>query len=611
MLVLLTDHGIEHRHETVIDKSSYLFGHFLRVTLKKISFFILAWLTYSTIVIGQETLQIEVSVTGLDPILQKNVLASLSIIKQKNNPHLTDFLVHGLIEKSTREAAAALEPFGYYSPDITSSQERIDDVWKVALDIYPGEPVLVSTIHLELAGKGRQEKQILQAVDGFPLQSGDVLAHQLYEKGKKELTARAIASGFRGAAFTRHTVEVNRENRSAVISLVLDTGPLYRFGPTTFDADFLTQAMLARMLPYKEGDPYNPRLLVQLRQSLYNSDYFSSVEVSAGEADKNSLEIPIRVALKPGLRNKYGFGVGYGTDTGVRGTIDWTNRRLNRYGHQLNVTLQPSERKSYFGGVYTIPIKNPRKDRLSWLVKWEKEDFENTETEQRSTSLSYDHIRKAGEYSVYLKFLDEDYDTGWETGHSTLLMPGLKTTIRLANDRLATKKGVRATFDLTGAGNEILSDTSFIQASISSKAIYTFFSDWRLIGKFDFGGTLIDTIYELPPSLRFYAGGDQSVRGYSYKSISPRDPFGNVLGGRYFMTYSLEIERTLFDNWSGALFFDSGDAYNAFENLAMKHGAGFGIRWNAPFGQVRIDIADALSEGGNSWRIHFNVGADL
>ena len=583
----------------------------MSIILKRISLFFLALLMQCTFAVGQDTVQVDVTVTGLDPILQKNVLTGLSIVEQKDNPILTDFLVHRLIDKSVSETAAALEPFGYYSPEITLSHEQINNVRHVVIDVMPGDPVIVSKVEIELAGAGRQEKNLLKAVDEFLMHKGDVFDHQLYEKGKKELTDRAIVSGFRDVIFTRHTVEVNRENRSAAISLVLDTGLRYLFGPTTFDADFLNHAMLFRTLPYKEGDPFSPRSLIQLRQSLYSSDYFSSVEVKAGEAEKDSHQIPVHVFLKPGKRNRFGFGLGYGTDTGLRGTIDWTNRRLNSYGHQFNLTLQPSERKSYFGGVYTIPIKNPRKDRLSWLVKWEKEDFDNTETEQRSTSLSYDHIRAAGEYSIYLKFLDEDYDTGVETGHATLLMPGLKSTFRIADDRLVTKKGISATLSLTGAGNEIISDTTFIQASIASKGIYSFFEEWRMIGRFQFGGTMINTIYELPPSLRFYAGGDQSVRGYAYKSIGPRDPFGNVLGGRYLMTYSIELERTLFDNWSGALFFDSGDSYNSFSNIAMKQGAGFGLRWNAPFGQVRLDFANALSEGGDAWRIHFNVGADL
>jgi translocation and assembly module TamA len=176
---------------------------------------------------------------------------------------------------------------------------------------------------------------------------------------------------------------------------------------------------------------------------------------------------------------------------------------------------------------------------------------------------------------------------------------------------LKTKNGIRVTADLTGANEDVVSDATFLQGSLSAKAILSFFEQWRVIGRFHLGATLIDTLSDLPPSLRYYAGGDQSVRGYAYKSIGPTDAAGNVVGAKHLVVYSLELELTLFGNWSAALFFDSGDAPDELIDLSMKNGAGIGIRWNAPFGQVRLDVADALSEGESSWRIHFTVGADL
>jgi translocation and assembly module TamA len=122
---------------------------------------------------------------------------------------------------------------------------------------------------------------------------------------------------------------------------------------------------------------------------------------------------------------------------------------------------------------------------------------------------------------------------------------------------------------------------------------------------------VVDDLDDLPLSLRFFAGGDQSVRGYGYKKIGPADREGNIVGGRYLFTWSLELERELFDQWSAAVFYDAGSAMNSFTDLTMKEGAGAGIRWNAPFGQVRLDLARAIDDGGNSWRVHLTLGADL
>ncbi|MCL7487495.1 MAG: autotransporter assembly complex protein TamA [Desulfobulbaceae bacterium] len=579
--------------------------------LHLLSFFVFVLVIAAIPAAGQQNRVVDVSVSGIDGALLENVLSRLSLMRLQNSEEVTESMVQGSYGKSEEEIRTALEPFGYYSPVVDKSITRDGNLWQVRISVVPGPPVSVVERDLQLEGEGRDNRTLVDAASSFPLQQGDILDHQRYKKGKAGLSSAAVAEGYRDASFSRSIVEVDRQERTARIFLTLDTGPRYLFGETTFAADFLSEKLLRRMLPYSEGDPFSPRKIVQMRQSFLNSDYFSQVEVRTGDAGTGEAAVPVFIDLTPKNRHKYGLGIGYGTDTGIRGTLEWTDRLVNRYGHQFKLRLQPSERKSEYGMVYTIPVNDPRRDRLSLLGNWLREYYDNTETEAWRTSISYDHIAENGEYSIYLEFLDEDYEIGLETGHATLLKPGMSLTWRVADDRLKTRKGISATLNVTGANEDIASDVTFLQASLYSKGIFTFWRQWRIIGRAQVGGTLVDTVSDLPPSLRFYAGGDQSVRGFAYKSIGPADSAGNIVGAKHLVSYSLELERKLFGNWSGALFFDSGDAPNALTDLNMKNGAGVGIRWNAPFGQVRLDVANAVSEGKTSWRIHFNVGADL
>jgi translocation and assembly module TamA len=192
-----------------------------------------------------------------------------------------------------------------------------------------------------------------------------------------------------------------------------------------------------------------------------------------------------------------------------------------------------------------------------------------------------------------------------------LLIPGAKGSIFWADNRLVTTRGLRLSASLIGSEDGLLADTSFLQTAVRTKGIYSFFDKWRWIGRADLGATLTNDINDLPPSLRYFAGGDQSVRGYGYKKIGPADADGNIVGGKNLLTYSLELERALFEEWSAALFYDSGTATNTFSKLNLQSGAGIGVRWNAPFGQIRLDLAKALDDENNSWRIHFTMGADL
>ena len=555
---------------------------------------------------------IAITISGdLSEIQQQNIFNHLSLARLKESDSLAEALFNRLYAKIDKEAATALEPFGYYTPSIIVSKHQKNGDWQIDLTVATGPPVTIQELQISLTGPGEGDDALRKAIQLFPLHRNDILDHQLYEEAKEKLIAVALDSGYLKAGFRKNRVEIIRKAQSASMNLQLDTGPRYTFGPITFSTDFIDHELLRKISPVKVGDPFSPKALIRLRQALFNADYFSTVELDYDIEKTIAAQVPIHVILTPNLTHKYGVGLGYGTDTGPRATLGYTNRLINRFGHQLDLQWQPSERKSNFGGVYTIPIGNPKKDRLTILGKYEIENFAGTNSETWTSTISHDHFREKGEFSTYLRFLDEQYTTGLDSGHAALIIPGVKGSVFWADDRIATTRGLRITTSLIGSGAGALADTSFLQAAVHSKGIYTFFEKWRFIGRADLGTTLTDDIYGLPPSLRYYAGGDQSVRGYGYKTISPTDAAGNVIGGRDLFTYSLELERVLFNEWRGAVFYDSGTVMNSFSNFSLQSGAGIGVRWNAPFGQIRLDLAKALDDENNSWRIHFTMGADL
>jgi translocation and assembly module TamA len=116
----------------------------------------------------------------------------------------------------------------------------------------------------------------------------------------------------------------------------------------------------------------------------------------------------------------------------------------------------------------------------------------------------------------------------------------------------------------------------------------------------------------MPLSLRFFAGGDRSVRGYEWREIGPRirvDGRAFALGAKNVTTASVEYERYFNANWGGAVFVDTGSAFN--DRPDFRTGVGVGVRWRSPVGPVRIDIGHGLDDPENSFTLHFNIGADL
>lgn len=560
--------------------------------------------------------QLNLTIDGdLSESQRQNVRSFLSLARLADNEPLDEVVFWRLYAKIRQEAANALEPFGYYEPAIELAHQRIPQgIWQVTLIIHTGEPVLVSEVNIALQGEGAEDQRLLAARQEFPLHRDAIFDHRLYEKGKEQLITLAMENGYHRAEYRSSRVAVRKKQRSAAIHLELATGRRYLIGPLRFEADFIDHDLLRKITPIHEGDPYSPKALTLMRQSLFNAGYFASVDVhpAIDQAEPATNKVPITIILTPNLAHKYGIGLGYGTDTGARGTLEYTNRHINRFGHQLDLQTQPAQRKSNFGGVYTIPIGDPKKDRLSLSGRYQTEEYDNTLTDTLNATISHDHFRNRGEYSTYFRFLDENYDTGAEadSDHSRFLIPGIKGALVWADDRIATTRGLRITATVLGSTESLLADADFLQTTLQAKGIYSFGDQWRLIGRSEIGTTLVDDISSIPPSLRFYAGGDQSVRGYGYKKIAPSDGEGNLLGGRNLLTYSLEVERVLYEQWSGAVFYDSGMVSDTFAGNTMHSGAGVGLRWNGIFGQVRLDLAKALDENG-SWRIHFTMGADL
>ncbi|WP_028583836.1 autotransporter assembly complex protein TamA [Desulfogranum mediterraneum] len=547
---------------------------------------------------------------GLPDELRENALASLSLKKYQQQAPYSSRQLTGYLNKAPREIERALQPFGYYSPRITIERELESQPPVITIRVEPGPTVRVEQVTINCPGEGCEDPWLRQLLAEFPLGQGDILDQRLYTQGKQRLATAALNQGYQQARFSRHRIDVRRQEASATITLTLELGPRYYFGPITFECDFLDHGLLERIAPSRQGDPFSPRLLTRMRQSLLASGYFATAEARYDLDQARGRQVPITMLLTPGVNNRYGAGLGYGTDTGFRGRLDWYNQRLNRYGHQLDIQLQPSQRKSHFGGVYTIPISNPKKERLSLVAKWENENFDNTETKGWNSTIGYDRLTDKGELSLFVRFLDEDFVAGLDSGHATVLSPGALVSWRWTDNRIRADHGLSLSARLIGGDHNLLSDTTFTQGTLQAKGILSLFRSLRLISRGEIGATAADEFYALPPSLRFYAGGDQSVRGYGYKRIGPEDAAGNVIGGRYLLTYSLELEQQLFGEWGAALFFDSGTASNSWDELRMRQGAGIGLRWSASFGQLRLDIAKALDQG-NCWRLHFTMGADF
>ncbi len=555
--------------------------------------------------------KVSVTVEGISGPLYKNVLARLKLYLHRENERLEKREVKRLYRQADEDIRSALAPFGYYKPEIKGQLKNEKSTWQAFFIIEKGDPVLITEVKLEIAGSGKDESRMITALTKFSLHEGDVLDQSLYEKGKKLLINEALDQGFLDANFVERALRINLQANSATINLVLKTGPKYLFGETTSDQQILKQELLDKYLPYEVGDTYNPAKLFEFQSILYRTDYFSKVVAKGDPGNAVDLHIPVTLELTPPLhKNKYTLGLGYATDTGVRGKVDWTNRLFNTKGHKLKASLLVAELENTLYLSYDVPRGDPRYEKITHSVAYQDQTWDDTDTRLLTASVRSEYDDPQFVYGMGLELRDEVYDVGNTSGDSTLLIPSLNGGFIFADDILNTKNGLQASIGFLGAVEGIIADTSFFQTTVGGKAIVSPLDQWRLLTRGSLGVTFADSIDSLPPSLRFYTGGDSSIRGYKYKSIGTKDDSGTVIGGRYLVVGGIELERIVAKYWSIAGFWDVGSATDDLE-LDFYQGAGVGVRFRLPFGQVRLDVASAITEDGQPFRLHLTVGADL
>lgn len=512
------------------------------------------------------------------------------------------------LKKRFRKASRAV---GYYDTQFTPTIRSIDGCWKVTVKIKANRPVKVSNVLFSVKGEGNRQKEFQELLQTPPYKNGDILNHNKYTNYKTQLKNVSQSLGYFDAAFEEHKITVNPLTFSANVQLVFNTGKRFRYGNIKVQQKVLDNNVIQQFLQIKEGDYYSTEELIKQQQLLQNSGYYADIKIDALHKQAVNQHVPIDIHLTAKKRNAYRFKVGYGTDTGPRISADFDRRWTGSKGRRLNLSATASTKISTFTGRLTQPKSNPKDDTLSYLFAW-KQDISDDIT-SNSLKLGAEYTRKTPKNWQQTASLTHLLETTTiddeESSRSQLTLLGLKAEKTKSDQLIFPLNGWRLKGEIRGAINNVLSDQNVLQFEGNGKLI-TKFGAGRLVSRLDLGYTLVGKLDDLPKSLRFFAGGGQSVRGYSFESLGESNDDGTIIGGKNLLVGSVEYEHPINDQWSAAVFTDAGNAFNDWSSQNLKLGMGFGARWKSPVGPVRIDIGfpkDQLADP----RLHLSIGADL
>jgi translocation and assembly module TamA len=572
--------------------------------------FLLLVLLLSAAPVATAAVSVSVKLDGLDKEQKKNVRAYLTIEQERKADDLTERRIRRYYNRAPGEIRTALQPYGYYQPVIQSSLEQDGDKWVARYDIDPGPPTIVTAMDIQIDGAGRDDPAILATEHRLPVQVGSHLLHADYEKAKTLLRATAIENGYREARYLKSEVRVEQSANQAEIELHLDTGDKVFFGPVRFEGGTISEERLQLYIPFKRGEVWSAKKLLILQRGLVDSGYYSSVNIVPRPDLTSENQVPVDVILTPHKRQKYSFGLGFSTNFGIQGSVNWLHRQVNDLGHRISAEARLSKVRQNVSATYGIPLSKPRSDILEISGIFRNED--TTDVKSEVTELRVSRNFKRGDWREVLSigYKYEQDDLADSDGTSNLLIPKATWTLVEADNRLLSKDGYRIDLETSGAAQALLSDTTFLQGIVRGKLVRALGRRGRLIVRGDAGATATGNFEALPASNRFFTGGDNSVRGYAYKSISPANEEGELTGGKYLLVGSVEYDYNVYDKWYLATFYDVGSAFNETPVNASS-GAGVGVRWVSPVGMVRVDVASAISEDGKPWRLHITFGPDF
>jgi translocation and assembly module TamA len=559
---------------------------------------------------------VEVEVEGVEGDVLANVRQALALPPGLVRDGKVD---RDWLERFARQAQGrvlnAMEPFGYYSARVTTAIEATGgEGFRLRVKVEPGEPVRVGEILVEVTGPGQGEGRLRELATAFPLRKGGVLLQQKYEEAKAALKSRAEELGYLDADFSAHEIRIDAGAATARIALTLDTGRRYSFDGVKIEgAPDYPDEFLRRFLAFKPGEVFSQAKLGETQLNFTNSERFREVIVTPERQEARDGKVPLTVRLKPEPRRLLRPGIGYGTDTGARFMVRYRDLNIFRVGHELDTTLYVAERLQGLAAGYTLPDPLDMKSSTKVQLNLQREDV--TTYVSRLAAVELDRNRSLGKGmlgTAYVKLQYEDFTVGTQESTARLVLPGARLTVDRYDNPIRPTRGYRYGLDVRGTHEYLGSDTGLLQVIAEGGDMVPL--PWRLSlhTRARTGITVLSNpLQDLPPSLRFFAGGDQSVRGYSYQSLGPKDATGRVVGGRHLVTASAELERALFTQWGVSAFYDAGNAFNSFTSARIFQGAGVGLHYYTPVGGLNIYLARQVGVINPGFHVHFTMGFEL
>lgn len=525
-----------------------------------------------------------------------------------------------LIAATPAQVRSLLQTEGYFEPEVQLERRRGTAAAEVLLRVRPGRRLQVSRATLQVEGElergasdGRADavRVLEQWRAAWPLAAGKEFRNPDWNDAKANALAQLRAAGYASAVWLGTGAEVDVPRAAVRLFLVVDSGPLYRYGSLQIEGLVAQDAStVENLLAAPRGAALTETLLLDFQDRLLKSGLFENANVTLELDPAQAAQARIVARVKEAPLQIYTFGVGVSANTGARASVEHVYRRVLGWPANSHVKIEVGERRQAWDAELST---QPRPGLHRWLLGGAVERLvsDNDVVLAQRLRAGRAQDKKAVER---LHFVEAERslrvtEAGLRTS-TVALSANFHGVWRNLDSVLLPTRGVTLAVQL-GAGysnSNSAPNGSFTRAYGRVTGYLPLGQAWYGQARLELGQVFVRSEVRVPDSQKWRAGGDDSVRGYGYRSLGPLVD-GAVGGGAALATASVELARPFSAElpalW-GAVFVDAGNAADRFGDLRPALGLGAGVRWRSPVGPLKLDYA--WGRDTRRSRLHFSVG---
>ena len=543
------------------------------------------------------------------PALADALREGLDIVRWQGDPQMSPELLRRLAEEAAADAREAAAAEGYFSAEVGVSIAEREAPWRVLLRVVPGERTRVAAIDIGFRGPAASDPEAGEALErvrrAWPLRAGAPFRQSDWEDAKQRAVAELSAWRYAAARIASSEARIDPGAREARLSVILESGPAFRFGDVRVSGTSrYDPALVENLSPIRPGEDYDRAALLVYQRRLAETGYFASVQVAVDTQPEAAAAAPVRVAVLEAPTKHVEGGLSYNTDVGARLQLRYSDQDLRdsawrlRTGFAVDSKIQELQ----------MDLDSPPRRGARWnnfFARIGRTDIQNEIARSFALGVAHNFGTDIAPSAAILSWHLEDQRTGTTlTDSRYAVYVGLRRSFRSTDDVVNPRAGYFGHVEV-GGGLPEASSQSFLRAIAHASYVLPQGRRSEVLLRAQGGVVRADAREGIPTTFLFRTGGDRTVRGYAFESIGVAEGDA-IVGGRRLFVASAEYTHWVGANWGVAAFVDSGDAWDDGERFDPVVGHGLGVRFRTPIGPARVDVA--YGRETRDYRLHLSIG---